>query len=490
MSTSRKAEILVILISLGILFIFLQLPYDNQSLNKGTNFKIVNENYDFKFDENKLKISKLSTIIHIDNNWTAAKSAGICTGNGTYSDPYVIEDFEIDGGGSESCIWIENSDVYFRIENCSLYNSGGSTNAGILLSYVTNAQILNSNFTSNYNGIYLFVCDDNEIAGNMLINNDYGINLIISDNNIITGNSINNNHEWGLHLYDDSDNNEITSNTITYNNKSGIILNQLCYFNNISSNIVTNNQKNGIYLNRSYYNEISDNNISNNIENGLYLLFSYNNKILVNILNNNDNGIFLLNGDNNEFSDNTINHNENGIYVSKGHNNDIIGNLVWHNNYSGIHLNSSLNGLVYRNTINDSKYGVYVNYSFANTLYFNNFLNNNQHLFSVFSSNIWNSSNQMVYTYNNSENTSFIGNYWDTYIGNDANKDGIGDNPFLIEGITDSYPLIQPIENYENIRIYEPPESSPGGIPGYNIIILIGIISGITIFRIKRLKRS
>ncbi|MFX0142160.1 MAG: hypothetical protein ACFFDN_51455 [Candidatus Hodarchaeota archaeon] len=46
--------------------------------------------------------------IHIDNNWTAAKSAGICTGNGTYSEPYVIDDFIIDGGGSGSCILIEN----------------------------------------------------------------------------------------------------------------------------------------------------------------------------------------------------------------------------------------------------------------------------------------------------------------------------------------------------------------------------------------------
>lgn len=34
--------------------------------------------------------------IHIDNNWTAAKSAGICTGNGTYSEPYVIDDLMVE----------------------------------------------------------------------------------------------------------------------------------------------------------------------------------------------------------------------------------------------------------------------------------------------------------------------------------------------------------------------------------------------------------
>lgn len=190
------------------------------------------------------------------------------------------------------------------------------------------------------------------------------------------------------------------------------------------------------------------------------------------------------------FLENNVYYNENGIYVSKGHHNDIIGNNAYYNNHSGILLNSSISSIVYGNIINKSIYGIYINNSFANTLYFNNFFNNNQHLFSVISSNIWNSSNQMDYTYNNNEFTSFIGNYWDTYIGNDTNNDGIGDTLFLIGGIVDSYPLIEPIENYEIIKIYEPSEGSPGEIPGYNIIILIGIISFVVTIKSKRMKIS
>lgn len=44
-----------------------------------------------------------------------AKTAGICTGQGTYSDPYVIQDLVIDAGESGSCILIENSNDYFKI---------------------------------------------------------------------------------------------------------------------------------------------------------------------------------------------------------------------------------------------------------------------------------------------------------------------------------------------------------------------------------------
>jgi hypothetical protein len=63
-----------------------------------------------------LKTAKISNTIYI-NNWSEAKSMGICTGDGTYSSPYLLKNLVIDGRKSSSCIHIENSTKYFKIEN-------------------------------------------------------------------------------------------------------------------------------------------------------------------------------------------------------------------------------------------------------------------------------------------------------------------------------------------------------------------------------------
>jgi hypothetical protein len=121
MKSNRKIKTLILII-LGILFVFLPIFTSN------LNFKNSEFNDDKRLANENLKISKVSGKIHIDDtnptmNWSVAKKDGICTGNGTYSDPYVIEDLIINGGGSGDCILIENSNVYFRIENCTVYNS-------------------------------------------------------------------------------------------------------------------------------------------------------------------------------------------------------------------------------------------------------------------------------------------------------------------------------------------------------------------------------
>ena len=459
--------------SFGMFFVVLQSTPNNDK-NKFNNIDI-----------NNLKTSEISAKIHIDNNWTAAKSAGICTGNGTFSQPYLIENLVIDGGSTGSCIWIENTDAYFEIKNCTLRNSGDIDDAGIKLSDATNAKLIENNITSNHNGIYLINSEYSIITGNDVKNNKIGIFFLYSDANIITNNNITNNLEWGIKLYDDCDNNEISDNIINFNNRSGILLAEFCYFNNISINAVNNNLEMGILLNQSDYNDISANIVYNNLEDGVYLIQSYNNKILENNITYNEKGINMREGDDNSIFNNSIISNMNGIYLFNANQTEIIGNIADSNNYSGIYLSSCLNCEIYGNTLNNSNYGVYINDSFDNTLYLNNFLNNNQHLYSVISSNIWNSSDQMVYIYNHNEYINFLGNFWDIYTGNDANNDGIGDTLFTIAGVNDKYPLIDLIENYEIIRIYEPP-SSPEIIPGYNITIFIGIISIITIFNVKK----
>ena len=71
----------------------------------------------------------------------------------------------------------------------------------------------------------------------------------------------------------------------------------------------------------------------------------------------------------------------------------------------------------------------------------------------------------------------------------DMDNDGIGDTPFIMGGVIDNYPLMEPIENYEIIGIHEP-EQAPFKIPGYNLFFLLSILSVVAILLGKKLKKS
>lgn len=192
-----------------------------------------------------LKSSKVSGRIHINGNsgWENAKIAGICKGGGTYSNPYIIENLIIDAGGYGSCILIENSNVFFRIEGCTVSNSGiDEVNAGIKLSNVQNSLLIKNHCLQNgAHGIYLEYSDHNTISENVVYHNyDGGITLRYSNYNKILGNTANSHDVDGIYLYY-SDNNMILRNTANENFNKGI---RLSHSNN---NIVIGNT---VLLNR------------------------------------------------------------------------------------------------------------------------------------------------------------------------------------------------------------------------------------------------
>jgi len=188
-----------------------------------------------------------------DFTWSEAKALfSWCTGSGSYSDPYIIQNLIIDGQNSSSCIEIRDSNAYFRIENCTLYNSGlGIFNAGIELDHSYNGTLIGNNCSNNdSNGIFLTYSSNNTISGNLIENNcnnvGAGINIFnYCENNTISDNIIYNNGWYGIWFSSSSNNNTIMRNNVTYNSNSGIIM-YSCDKTHISNNNVSYNNGSGI----------------------------------------------------------------------------------------------------------------------------------------------------------------------------------------------------------------------------------------------------
>ena len=215
------------------------------------------------------------------------------------------------------------------------------------------------------------------------------------------------------------------SHNIIYDIRSGISL--LDSSDNFldKNTIFSKSNEAGIALHRSSNNTLTNNIISSNYYWGICLTDSSDNVISNNVVSDNGNGIGLYNSSNNLLSNNTVKNNESGILLELSNDNTLTGNVVSNNNIL---------------------YGIFFRLSSGNKIYLNSFINNKYNAFYLLwgSTNTWNSSEQITYTYNGKTYTNYLGNYWSDYVGNDGNNDGIGDTPYSVDGDQDSYPLMKP----------------------------------------------
>ena len=305
---SKPSIILIIILAFSLTYLHLMVNDINRKWEQEDNDSVSHEN---------VKMSALSGKIHIDNNWSAAETAGICTGSGNNTHPYVIEDLIIDVEGQRYGLFISNSIVYFKIENCTVNNSGIIIQqyphyGGIHLLNVSNSQLINNTVTKNFCGIFLEFSNNNIISENIVYDNDYtGINVVRSDNNKILGNTAINNEDHGIYLGNTQL--EIGPNKISSNNI-------------VSGNIVNNNGGSGLYMAYSDNNNISGN-IANNNYRGLRMNVCIDNNISGNTADNNYIGISLLDGRDNTISKNRICFNEYGIFLSDSEYNTVSHNI-------------------------------------------------------------------------------------------------------------------------------------------------------------------
>ena len=231
--------------------------------------------------------------------------------------------------------------------------------------------------------------------------------------------------------------------------------------NIIKDNKIINSSREGIFITGSN-NTIMRNYIYNSGDYGIWLLSSSNNSIIENdVIYTHVDGIILVYGSNNNIiSNNNISYSRLhsclhgwgcGIRIGMSEGNKISHNIISNNNGHGIYLQSSTNNTqIWNNNITNSGcYGIFIeSETFRNIIYLNNFINNTYQVSSFSSTNIWNSTEKITYTYKGKTYENYLGNYWNDYNGSDANGDGIGDIPYIIDSDKDNYPLIEGFENY------------------------------------------
>ncbi|MCG2825753.1 MAG: right-handed parallel beta-helix repeat-containing protein, partial [Thermoplasmatales archaeon] len=212
--------------------------------------------------------------IYIDGNTAFAENASTegWAGDGTEGNPYILqnpyitENYNINASTAHG-IYIENTDVYFIIRNCTIYDGKSNQNGGIYFYNVTNGKIDNVTSYNNAYGIYTYSSSNNNINANYVYNNSLGIYLSYCSNNNIVSNCTVYNNYYGVHLLDSS-NNQITNCTVHNNYGRGISL-----YDSSNNNVATNqiyNNADGIYLYYSSDTEIHYNNIYNNTDHGVY----------------------------------------------------------------------------------------------------------------------------------------------------------------------------------------------------------------------------
>lgn len=182
----------------------------------------------------------------------------------------------------------------------------------------------------------------------------------------------------------------------------------------------------------------SNNTITQNTLGGIDVRFGSLHTVYDNVVTHGS-GIGVL-ANNNKIFNNTVSNCKIGVALSpRPSSNAVYGNILTNNEEGIVIYVDGDNNLLYENYVANNRYGVRVGlYSKGGentSLYHNNFVDNIEQV------KISPKINNYGVIFDNGEE----GNYWSDYNGTDADSNGIGDTPYVIDEVRqDNYPLMEP----------------------------------------------
>lgn len=273
--------------------------------------------------------------------------------------------------------------------------------------------------------------------------------------------------EISVYLYN-TNNINISNCRVSYATKHGI------YFRESSKNTITNveallNTEDGFRLDySSCHNTILGCSVSQNGLNGVSIFQSSQNNTIsnTNISSNGVYGLFISNSSFNTISNSDLSKNKHGIYLSNSSHNFIANSTVQFSDYVGMGISFSSSNIITNCTLADNYVGFHLSDSTSNLIFHNNFINNTYQAFDLEGNNSW--------------DNGVEGNYWSDYAGGDANGDGAGDTPYIIDlDSRDNFPLVTSFNGADKQQITTVKEKNNGyllAIAIFSVVIILGII--------------
>lgn len=333
----------------------------------------------------------------------------------------ILNDYPIRylyGKEGETVSGIRSSNLYIvasrnmTITDNEIVNGDGIQLAFVDDSLISNNEVYRTSPVYTDHGISLYRCDGNTVSGNLLKNNRHaGLFLWLSSGNLITENQLLANN-YGLILAA-SDDNRVEEN-MAYANPTGIAVNAGSTGNEILANTITHeNTKYGISIEQAIGNRVEANGITE-AETGILLGTQANsNTVLKNTIVKAAYGMSIT-GSNNEAAGNLLSQSTRGIIFPETYGKQ-----------------TARGNSIHDNVFADNQHHLYLNHdSEATRIYRNAFFGGGSTLVEDYGKTTWTVAGE--------------GNYWANYQGEDADGDGIGDDPVMIypAGVEDTAPII------------------------------------------------